>query len=96
LSESLTLASRKLGENVAAALHARLADIDAARSPEELPLGFIASDGSLIEFALPLADDYVAIFESNHSRDREAPPGTQIVWNRVRRIKMTEVVKKNA
>jgi hypothetical protein len=96
LAESPTLASRKLGTNVATALHAQLADLDAAESPEELPLGFYPSKTSAIEFALPLVDDYFVVVQSNHSRDREAKPGTKIMWGRVHRVKLMEVVKRNA
>jgi hypothetical protein len=95
LSESQTLASRKLGRDVAAAFHARLADLEVARNPEELPLGFIPSEESPIGFVLPLLDHYFAIFESNHSSDREAAPATKIEWSRVNRVKLMAVVKRN-
>jgi hypothetical protein len=95
LSESQTLASRKLGKYVAQIFRARLADIEVARNPQELPLGFIPSVESTIEFTLPLIDRYIAIFESNHSSDREAAPAAKIDWSRVNRIKLMAVVKKN-
>jgi len=95
LSESQTLASRKLGKDVAGALCARLADVSAAHNPEELPLGFTPSEESPIGFSLPLVDHYFAVFESNHSSDREAAPATKIEWKRVNRVKMMAVVKRN-
>ena len=94
LAESRSLAARILGTNVALALHAQLADIDAADTPEELPLGFTVSDFSTSQIVLPLADDYVAVLQSNHSRDREAQGKANVQWGRVRRIKLVEVVKK--
>ena len=94
LAESRSLATRKLGTDVALALHAQLADLDAAETPEELPLGFSVSHSSPIQLVLPLADDYVAVFQSNHRRDREAEPGTKVQWSRVRRVKLVEVVMK--
>lgn len=90
------MASRKLGTNVAAALHAQLADLDAAESPEELPLGFSASSKSPIEFELPLADNYFVVLQSNQRRDREAELGTSVMWSRVHRVKLLEVVKRDA
>ena len=95
MSVSRSLASQKLGKDVAAAFHARLADVDIARNPEELPLGFITSEESQMEFAIPLVDDYIAIFESNHCIDREAAPGTKTEWSRVNRVKLVGVVKRN-
>jgi len=95
LSESKTLASQKLGDDVAVALHARLADVDVARSPEELPLGFTPLRESPIGFALPLFGSYSVIFESNHGRDREAAAGTKIEWSRVNRVKLMAIEKRN-
>jgi hypothetical protein len=95
LSESQTLATRKLGKEAAVAFHALLADVDVAYSPEELPLGFIRSDVSPLTFVVPLADDYTAVFESNHNRDREAVANTKMVWSRVNRVKLMEVVKRD-
>jgi hypothetical protein len=95
LSESQTLASRKLGKDVAGAFHARLADVEVARNPEDLPLGFIPSEESSIGFTLPLVDHYFAIFESNHSSDREAAPAAKIEWSRVNRVKLMAVERRN-
>jgi hypothetical protein len=94
LSESQTLASRKLGKQVAVAFHARLADCLAAQNVEELPLGFCASHTSRVQFTMSLTDGFVVVFQTNHRRDKEAQVGTAVDWKRVSRIKLLEVVKK--
>jgi hypothetical protein len=95
LSESETLACRKLGAVVANAFHVQLADLSAARNVEELPLGFMVSEAAPTRFSLPLAEGFVAVFESNHVRDREAKIGTVTTWRRVNRVKLLEVAKTN-
>jgi hypothetical protein len=91
LSESETLASRKLGPAAAAALHTHLADIMAARNVAELPLGFVISGHAPSRFSLPLADGLVAVFESNHVQDRERGSDFEVKWHRVSRIKFLEI-----
>jgi hypothetical protein len=91
LSESKTLASRKFGNAVGDALRARLADAWAARNVEELPLWFTTTEGEAARFFLPIAEGFVAVFESNHAVDREAKAGTPIHWRQVTRIKLLEV-----
>jgi hypothetical protein len=94
-SISPTLAAKKLGKDTAAALRAALADVDAATNPEELPICLIPSDESAIEFRLSLTDCCFAVFASNHSRDREASPGTKAEWQRVNRVKLMGITQKN-
>jgi hypothetical protein len=95
LSESGTLAKRNLGDAVAASLYALLSDVEVARSPEELPLGFMPSKETPTAFHVSLPDGYVAVFESNHSRDRETKSGQTIDWKSVNRVKLTGIEKTN-
>lgn len=95
LSTSPTLAVKKLGKDAAAALRAALADVEVATNPEELPICLIPPDESAIEFRFPLTDRCFAVFASNHSRDREAPPGTKTEWGRVDRVKLMGITQRN-
>ncbi len=81
--------------DAAAAFRAALADVDAAANPEDLPVCLFSSDESAIEFRLPLSDLCFAVFASNHSRDREAEPGTKTDWRRVNRVKLMGITQKN-
>ena len=95
LCTSPTIATKKLGRDVATALRAALADVEAAANPEELPTRAASSSGTSIEFQLPLVAFYFAVFASNHNRDREAPPGMKIDWRRVNRVKLMGIIKEN-
>jgi hypothetical protein len=95
LSESRRHAIRKLGDSTALALHARLADLLAAKSPDELPLGFIPCKDFPKRFSVSLGADGSAVFESNHLRDRQAPEHQSIKWQGVSRIKMIELAVNN-
>lgn len=90
MAASKTLPARTYGEVVGAALHARLADVWAARNVAELPL-WEAVPGRLDRFLVPIAEGYVLIFESNHAADREASAGKSTNWREVTRIKLLEV-----
>ena len=72
------------------AFHARLADIWAARCVAELPL-WVAESHTSDRFTVPVVEDYVLVFESNHTADREAETRTAINWQRVTRVKLLEV-----
>jgi hypothetical protein len=92
LSESRRHAISKLGDLAAVALHARLADLLAAKVLTELPFGFEPSRDFPKRFSLSLGSSGHAVFESNHLRDRQAPAHQNTIWNGVSRIKMIEVV----
>ena len=95
LSESRRHAINKLGDFAATAFHARLADLLAAKSPAELPLGYEPVQNFPKRFAVSLGITGYAVFESNHLRDRQAPAHQGTKWQGVSRIKMIEVVVKN-
>jgi hypothetical protein len=95
LSESRTLAARRLGIPVAEALHARLADVLAARGLDELPLGYETVPKSPTHFFLTLVDGYIAVLASNHLRDRKAKKQSDVAWNRINRIQLLGVTKQD-
>jgi hypothetical protein len=95
LSESRRHAIRKLGDLVAVTFHARLADLSAAKSPVELPLGFDLLKDFPKRFSVSLGTSGCVTFESNHLRDREAPAHQSTKWQGVNRIKMIEIVVNN-
>jgi hypothetical protein len=95
LSESRRHAISKLGDLAAVALHARLADLLAAKVLTELPFGFEPLKDFPKRFSLLLSSSGYAVFESNHLRDRQSPAHQNTMWNGVSRIKMIEVVVKN-
>jgi len=79
----------------AVALQARLADLLAAKNPNELPLGFELSQEFPKHFLISLGLSGHVVFESNHLRDRQAPAHQKTKWQGVSRIKMIEVVVNN-
>ena len=68
MAGSKTLPAHKYGRAVGAALHARLADVWAARNVMELPLWEVIP-GTLEKFLVPVAEGCVLVFESNHALD---------------------------
>lgn len=90
MAGSKTLPAHKYGPSVAAEFHARLADVWAARNVAELPLWAPDPDRSL-RFTVPVGEDHMMVFESNHAIDREANTGTAVNWQRVMRVKLVEV-----
>jgi hypothetical protein len=92
LAESRRLATHKLGENAALAFHARVADLMAAKSPAELPLGFELMRDFPKRMSILLNGCGYVVFESSHLRDRQAPAHQITTWQGVSRIKMIEVI----
>lgn len=91
LCETNQLARRKLGDNVAVKLQARLADLSSANSIDDVIVGY----PRLIDeetYVLSLSDEYQLSFIQNHP---SAPiNGTgRLDWKQVRRIKITEIKK---
>jgi hypothetical protein len=90
MAGSKTSPLRKFGKAVGEAFHARLADVWAARNVTELPL-WIPVHERPETFLVPLTDNLVMVFESNHPADREKKPTTKINWQRVTRVQLLEV-----
>ena len=90
MAGSKTLPAHKYGPSVAAAFHARLADVWAARNVAELPL-WATEPGESDRFTVPVGEDHVLVFESNHAIDREAIAGMAVNWRQVTRVKLLEV-----
>lgn len=91
MAVSRNLPAQKYGDAVGQALHARLADVWAARKVTELPI-WRPSAGSPNQFLIPLVDGYQLLFESNHATDREASSEKAINWALVTRVKCLEVI----
>lgn len=85
-------ASRMYGKDVAEALHARLADLSAARNVAELPL-WSPADEKANRFTVPVSQGTELILESNHAVDRTAK--ASVAWEKVSRVQLLEV-KQNA
>jgi len=90
MAGSKTLPARKYGRAVGAAFHARLADVWAARNVAELPLWETVPDAP-DRFLVPVAEDCVLIFESNHAIYREAATAATVNWQQITRVKLLEV-----
>ncbi len=90
MAGSKTLAARKYGRDVGTALHARLADIWAARNVAELP-PWEAAPNARDKFCVPVANGCFLVFESNHAADREADVEAKVNWRQVTRVKLLEV-----
>ena len=81
-------ASRIYGRDVAEALHARLADLWAARNVAELPLWSPANE-KVNRFTVPILQGTELVLESNHAADRTAK--ASIDWEKVSRVQLLEV-----
>jgi hypothetical protein len=95
ICESETEATHEFGEAVAAVLRHRLADLSAAKSPSDVPVGrprALTSDPT--KMCLDLCDGYVVTFCSNHPKNPKTPSGLPD-WEKVSRIKILEIAHKN-
>jgi hypothetical protein len=95
ICESETEATHEFGEAVAAVLRHRLADLCAAKSPNDLPVGrprALTSDPTKI--GLDLCDGYVVTFCANHPNNPQTPRGLPD-WEKVSRIKILEIAREN-
>lgn len=90
ICEVASAADTALGQEVAAQLRARLADLAAADSPLDL----LAGEPDLIDGDPPtihirLAGDDLLVIVSNHRASDERPSATD--WSRVRRIRIVSI-----
>jgi hypothetical protein len=76
------------GQDVAEALHARLADLWAARNVAELPLWLPANEKAN-RFTVPVSQGTELVLESNHAADRTEK--ASIHWEKVSRVQLLEV-----
>ena len=91
LCERKEVANQKLGTAVATALRSRLADLQAAASPNALPIATEQLESSRgARMALPLSDGYRLVLTSNHVKDPVAADGT-LHWSRVTRVKILSI-----
>lgn len=78
ICERQQVATEELGPMVAAALQRRLADLQAASSPSDLPIGRLHVSGPTSRpiMTLPLVDRHRLVFTSNHVNDPISSDGT--------------------
>ena len=88
LCESEAKAKQKLGAKIATVLKHRLADLRAANSVKDLPIGKVlnASGAYVLEFG----DGIHVAFCPNHSNNPVLKSGA-IDWSKVNRIKITGI-----
>lgn len=95
ICESEAEATREFGEAVADVLRHRLADLCAAKSPNDLPVGrprALRSDPT--KMCLDLCDGYVVTFCANHPNNPNTPSGPP-AWENVSRIRILEIAREN-
>jgi hypothetical protein len=94
LCEHEAAAIKALGETVARALIVRLADLEAASSPLELPLAGPEDTAMCDEtsWRIALADGYLLVVAVNHDPIPRTDDG-KVYWHRIRRIKLLEIIK---
>lgn len=94
--ESNRSARRRLGEEVATCLQARLADLRALDSPIDLLVMQLArldasSDTRLV---IPLGNGYVLVASVHHRPEPRLPSG-KLDWKQVSRIKILSIERAN-
>lgn len=91
ICEDSDAAGSLLGEDVAAVLRVRLADLRAIDHIDDLLTGWTAragQDDTLLE--IELADGVAMTFVPNHNKPRVNDAGL-VDWTRVRRIRLTQI-----
>jgi hypothetical protein len=95
ICESETHAADIFGAAVTSALRHRLADLCAAKSPHDIPIGNPRVLGSdLTRMMVDLCDGFILTFCPNHPKNPQTESGL-IDWQRVSRIKVLDIVHKN-
>jgi len=95
ICESETEATHEFGEAVADVLRHRLADLCAAKSPNDLPVGrprALRSDAT--KMCLDLCDGYIVTFCANHPNNPHLSSGLPD-WEKVSRIKILDIAREN-
>ena len=95
LCESETQAVDAFGAAVASVLRHRLADLSAAKSPYDIPIGnprIIESNP--LTMVIDLCDGYDISFCANHPKNPMTENGN-VDWQKVRRIKILDVALQN-
>jgi hypothetical protein len=89
--EDADAARSQVGENVAAALRVRIADLRAIDSIDDLLVGRAAPKGESSDvLEVELVAGVVMTFVPNHNRPRVTDAGA-VDWTRVRRIRLTRI-----
>lgn len=89
ICENEKCADEQLGTKIALSLRKRLADLVAAETICELPLGKpVEIKKGLVK--LTLEDDFILLLEANHVSNPELKNG-DIDWNDVHRIKIIKI-----
>jgi hypothetical protein len=95
ICESEAEAAGLFGEDVASMLRHRLADLCAAKSPYDLPIGrprAVESDPPTM--VIDLCNGYSVSFCANHPKNPKTE-GDLVDWQKVRRIKILKVARQN-
>jgi len=83
------------GSAVASALRHRLADLSAAKSPNDLPVGKprpLPSDPT--RMIIDVCDGFSVMFCANHPKNPETETGL-VDWQKVNRIKILDIAHEN-
>lgn len=95
ICESDTKAVDTFGVTVASLLRHRLADLCAAKSPYDLPIGKPrALETDPTRMMINLCDGYSLTFCANHPKNPQTESGL-IDWQKVNRIKVLDIVHEN-
>ena len=93
LCESESVATAQFGEETATEFYSRLADIDAAESPEDLIAATLVElPGRIPTFSLDFGSSYEIVFRANHPR---AAPDGAIDISDIHRVQILSVNKKS-
>lgn len=94
ICESEAEASQHFGDAVAEMLRHRLADLDAAGSPEELVAGRPRVGEEAETMVVDLCDGHRIVFTPNHIKNPTQPAGG-VDWPRVSRIRILRIERDN-
>jgi len=94
--ESGRSARRRLGQDAAECLQARLADLLAADSPSDLLVLQLAHPDLAFDnrLVIPLCNGYVLVASVNHRPEPRSPSG-ELDWKQVSRIKILSIERAN-
>lgn len=88
-------ARRRLGSAVAEVLKHRLADLDAATSPNDLIAGNPRVGPDMDTMTIDLCDGYQLVLSPNHPNNPTRRTG-EVNWSKVSRIRILRIGRENA
>lgn len=95
ICENEAEAMRQLGDAVAEVLKHRLADLDAATSPDDLIAGNPRIAPGKDAMTIDLSEGYTLVFTPNHPHNPTKAAG-EIDWGKVSRIRILQIRRQHA